>query len=171
MRTVDLPASMRREADQKLATDSCADSDGRRVRLADVHAVGARRECHRRQVVDDAQRSQLVADAGHDPRRRNELVALEVFVAKLYEIDATCDRGAQERLECGTGRPRVTDQVQVRGGQPRAAKAGEIRCRHRVKCAMSGAPEDRDLRTADRARLARAKELDHACDFQRADPA
>jgi hypothetical protein len=90
---------------------------GRRVVLADVHAVGAARRDEVRPVVEQEQRAVLVGRGAELARGLDEAVVAEGLVAQLDEIDAAAQRRAQP-----LARPRVADQIQP-GGREALARA------------------------------------------------
>ena len=110
---------MSREADQELLAHLFAHLAGRRVVLADMHAVGPRGQ---RQVGPVIQPEQHVVLAAYRAEARGHLeqrVVVQLLVAKLDHVDPATERRREHVLRGG-----VHDEVEP--GSPQAlARFGE----------------------------------------------
>ena len=87
----------------------------REVVLAEVDAVGARREGHVRPVVHDEQRAVPIGGIPEHRGVAEQVAGLGVLVAELHDVDA----GRKNRVEeVGKVRPSARDDVQTRCSEP-----------------------------------------------------
>ena len=101
-----------------------------------MHPVGARLGGDEWTVVDDQQRPQPLAQSARGVGDRHELIVAEVLVAKLDDVNAPGDSGAQEvgqiapaaRGEIGDRR---AHEIQARSRQAPAAVVAEVEDWHR----------------------------------------
>jgi glycine oxidase len=123
---VDLRLGVRREADQHVVAEQRADVGDGRVVLSDVRAVGADLARDERAVVDDQQRADPLAQRARGVRDGGELVVGELLVAQLHDVDAAGDSRADHVGQLAPAGFGVADQIQPRGGDPRASFAAEV---------------------------------------------
>jgi hypothetical protein len=124
-RGVDLRRAVRREADDPVGADERSRLGDRRVALADVDAVGAGGDREVRAVVEDEQRSMLVARRAEPLGRAQDLVVARVLRAELHDVDAAAQGGVEP-----CRRARIGDQVQ----------AGARETLHRATIERNGSP-------------------------------
>ena len=121
-RGIRLRGLVRRAPDDPVGPRDGARRGGVGVVLADVHAVGRAGVHEIRPIVEDEQRAVGVGRLAERAARGDQPVVGEGLVAQLDDVDATAQRGVQER-----GRSRVADQVQTGLTQALAACHEQLR--------------------------------------------
>ena len=109
---------MGRAADDAVRADGRARLGGRLVVLADVHSVGAARVHEVGAVVEDEQRPALAGGAAERRRRLDQLLAAEVLVAELDDVDAAAQRRREQGRRVLAVGARLADEVQARRAEP-----------------------------------------------------
>ena len=132
-RGVELLRRVGREADQEPLAHLLAHLAGRRVVLADVHAVRPRREREVGPVVQPEERVVLAAGRAEARRRLEQRVVVQLLVAKLDHVDPATERRREHVLRGG-----VHDEVEP--GSPQAlARFGEPHVSRRGSAAPAAA--------------------------------